>query len=378
MSKLNFTQTITIDQAATVIPILSQTVEGEDSHITPIIVSEPGVGKTSILRLIAEKNGDKWRKPNDVYASDKYEYIYVDCPSKDYMDIAATIPNPETKALEQYVGSLFNVGSGKPKVIMLDEAFKIPKLMGVLFTRLMLERMVGDVSLPMGSIVFGTSNNGSDGVGDHVQSHQGNRICLVRMEKPDARRWNIWAGENGVSVTLRSFVAMNPRCLASYMDGGQENNEFIFNPTKAGQAVSFVSPRSLYKANRIVVNREVMGTQVAEVLLAGTIGLAAAKALSVFMEMESQVIKTKDVVANPEGVPMPSDMAALCMMMFNAVDDLQTQDELSQYMKFIKRMNHSELQSVFFTMLMGNKRTTKLAANNDDVKAWTKDNYKYL
>lgn len=378
MAKLNFTQTITIDQAATFIPTLSQTVDTDDSHITPIIVSEPGVGKTSILKLIAEKHGDKWRKPKDVFASDKYEYIYVDCPSKDYMDIAATIPNHETKALEQYVGSLFNMGSGKPKVIMLDEAFKVPKTMGVLFTRLMLERMVGDVTLPIGSMVFGTSNNGSDGVGDFVQAHQGNRICLVRMEKPDARRWNIWAGENGVSTTLRSFVAMNPRCLASYMDGGQENNEFIFNPTKAGQAVSFVSPRSLYKANRIVLNREVFGTQVAEVLLAGTIGLAAAKALSVFMEMESQVIKTKDVIANPEGVPMPDDMAALCMMMFNAVDDLQTQDELSQYMKFIKRMNHSELQSVFFTMLMGNKRTTKLAASNDDVKAWTKDNYKYL
>ena len=378
MSKINFAQTITIDQAATVVPILSQTVEGEDSHITPIIVSEPGVGKTSVLKLIAEKNGDKWRKPKDVFASDKYDYIYVDCPAKDHMDIAATIPNHATKALEQYVGSLFNMGSNKPKIIMLDEAFKVPKSMGVLFTRLMLERMVGDVALPMGSMVFGTSNNGSDGVGDFVQAHQGNRICLVRMEKPDARRWNIWAGENGVSVTLRSFVAMNPRCLNSYMDGGQENNEFIFNPTKAGQGVSFVSPRSLYKANRIVTNREVLGSQVADVLLAGTIGLAAAKALSVFMEMESQVIKTKDVIANPEGVPMPNDMAALCMMMFNAVDDLQTQDELSQYMKFIKRMNQSELQSVFFTMLMGNKRTTKLAANNDDVKAWTKDNYKYL
>jgi hypothetical protein len=366
MSKLNFAQTITIEQAASMIPHLSMTVEGEDSHITPIIVSEPGVGKTSILKNMRDMFGKK------------YDYIYVDCPSKDYMDIAGTIPNHETKSLEQYIGELFKLDSDKPKIIMLDEVFKVPKLMGVLFTRLMLERCVGDKELPMGSIVFGTSNNGSDGVGDHMQAHQGNRVCLMRMEKPDARRWNIWAGENGVSVTLRSFVAMNPRCLNSYMDGGQENNEFIFNPTKPNQCVSFVSPRSLYKANRIVVNRHLFGSAAAEVALAGTIGLPAAKALSVFMDMESQVIKTKDVIDNPEGVPMPEDMAALCMMMFNAVDDIQTQDELSQYMKFVKRMSHSELQSVFFTMLMGNKRTTKLAANNDDVKAWTKDNYKYL
>ena len=78
------------------------------------------------------------------------------------------------------------------------------------------------------------------------------------------------------------------------------------------------------------------------------------------------------------GVTMPEDIAALCMMMFNAVDDITTQDELSAFMKFVKRMNQSEMQSIFFTMMMGNKRTTKLAANNDDIKAWTKDNYKYL
>ena len=110
----------------------------------------------------------------------------------------------------------------------------------------------------------------------------------------------------------------------------------------------------------------------------GTIGLAAAKALSVFLDVKSQVVPTAVVVADPTGVKVPEDIAALCMMMFNAVDDLQTQDELSAFMKFIKRMNQSEMQSIFFTMLMGNGRTVKLAHNNEDVKAWTKDNYKYL
>jgi hypothetical protein len=171
---------------------------------------------------------------------------------------------------------------------------------------------------------------------------------------------------------------MNPRILASYRDGGQENNEFIFNPTKPQQCISFASPRSLFKANRIIVNRDSIGSGVAEVALAGTIGLPAAKALSVFMDMEKQLIPVKNIVANPEGVTMPEDVAALCMIMFNATDEIQTQDELSAFMKFVKRMNQSELQSIFFTMMMSNKRTTKMAANNDDIKAWTKDNYKYL
>ena len=366
MSKINFADAVTIEQAASIIPVISATHEGEDSHVTPILLSEPGVGKTSTLKLIEKQLGDG------------YDYIYVDCPSKDYMDIAGTIPNHETKALEQYIGSLFKMDSGKPKVIMLDEVFKVPKLMGVLFTRLMLERSVGDRALPIGSIVYGTSNNGSDGVGDNMQAHQANRVCLLPMQKPDWRQWCKWAAENGVSSTLRAFVAMNPRILASYRDGGQDNNEFIFNPAKPAQCASFASPRSLFKSNRIVMNRDTIGSGAAEVALAGTIGLPAAKALSVFIDMEKQLIPVKDIVANPAGVPMPEDVAALCMIMFNATDEIQTQDELSSFMTFVKRMNQSELQSIFFTMLMGNKRTVKLASNNDDIKAWTKDNYKYL
>lgn len=378
MAKIQFTDTVNIEQLAAMIPVMSATTADADDHVTPVIVSEPGVGKTSILKLIAENNGDKWRRPSDNYATDKYDYIYVDCPSKDFMDIAGTIPNHADKSLEQYIGALFKLDSDKPKVIMLDEVFKVPKLMGTLFTRLKLERMVGDRSLPIGSVVFATSNNSSDGVGDAMQAHQGNRVCLMRMEKPDARRWIKWAGDNGISSTIRAFVAMNPRVLNSYMDGGQENNEFIFNPTKPTQTVSFISPRSLTKCNRIVKNRSVWGKAAADVALAGTIGLSGAKLLSVFIDMEAQVTPVREIIKDPTGVILPEDIAALCMTMINAVDEIQTQDDLSGFMQFIQRMKQDELQSLFFTMLLDNKRTTKLAAGNETVKQWAINNYKYL
>lgn len=366
MSKVNFSETVTIEEAANLIPVISTTIEGDDSHITPIFLSEPGVGKTSILKLLKQKMGDG------------YDYIYVDCPSKDYMDIAAVIPDHATKSLEQYVGALFKMESDKPKVIMLDELFKVPKLMGVIYTRLMLERMVGDRELPLGSMVFGTSNNGSDGVGDSVQAHVGNRVALIPMEKSGATKWNVWAGENGVSNVIRAFVALNPRIMASYKDGGQDDNPHIFHPSKPSQSVSFASPRSIFKLNRVVVNRDILGHKAADVTIAGIVGLSTQKALSVFIDMQNHLIPIKTIIANPEGVTMPEEVAALCMIMFNAIDEITTEDELTQFMKFSNRMKNSELQSIFFTMLMGNKKTVRLASNNDTVKAWTKDNYKML
>jgi hypothetical protein len=78
------------------------------------------------------------------------------------------------------------------------------------------------------------------------------------------------------------------------------------------------------------------------------------------------------------GVTVPEDIAALCMTMINAVDEIHTQDDLSKFMQFVQRMRQDELQSLFFTMLLDNKRTTKLAAGNETVKQWAMTNYKYL
>ena len=48
MAKVNFTNTVTIEQLVSMIPILSATTDDNDTHTTPIIVSEPGCGKKEI------------------------------------------------------------------------------------------------------------------------------------------------------------------------------------------------------------------------------------------------------------------------------------------------------------------------------------------
>jgi hypothetical protein len=110
MSKINFNSTVTINELRKTIPLIG-------SEITPIIVSEPGCGKTSILSMIEEDFGDK------------YDYIYVDCPVKDMSDVGMTIPNHATQSLEYYVSSLFKLDSPKPKVILLGEMVVKPLIL---------------------------------------------------------------------------------------------------------------------------------------------------------------------------------------------------------------------------------------------------------
>ena len=347
----------TINELETLIPTIGQ-------ELTPIIQSEAGCGKTSLLKTIEKKLGDK------------YDYIYVDCPVKDMSDIAMTIPNHETKTLESYVGSLFKLDNDKPKVILLDEFMKSPKLLQVIFTRLMLERTVGDTPLPEGSIVFGTSNNQADGLGDTMMAHAGNRVCIVEMQKPEVEDWLVWATENGVSPLIRAFVHTFPRCLASYRDEGQEDNPYIFNPKKP--VLSFVSPRSLEKASVIVSNRDKLGDNATMVALAGTIGQSASADMSAFLRLEKELPTFDDILKEPESTQVPESISAQLMLMFQAVDKVKQQSDLTAFMKFVNRMASNEIQAIFFTMMMKNSRTVKIARGNKEISEWAVDNFNIM
>jgi len=345
---------VTIDELRKLIPTIGES-------LTPIIQSEPGCGKTSLLSMIKEDLGDK------------YDYIYVDCPVKDMSDIAMTIPNHDTKTLENYVGSLFKLDSDKPKVILLDEFMKSPKLLQVLFTRLMLERMVGDTPLPEGSIVFGTSNNQSDGVGDTMLAHAGNRVCILQMEKPDVNTWLAWATNNGISALIRAFVHTFPRCLASYLDENQDDNPYIFNPKKP--QLSFVSPRSLAKSSVIVENRDAIGENATMAALSGTIGKSASADLSAFLRLEKELPTFDSIVESPETAQIPDNISAQLMIMFQAVDKIDTQATLTSFMKYLKRLASEEMQAVFYTMVCKHKTAVKVARSNPEIAQWCKLNH---
>ena len=340
MSKMNFTPTVSINELRKMIPLIG-------SELTIVIQSEPGCGKTSLLKMIEEDHGDK------------YDYIYVDCPVKDMSDIGMTIPNHTSKTLEYYVAELFKLDSDKPKMILLDELMKAPKLLQIIFTRLMLEKMAGDRSLPAGSA---------------MRAHAANRVCLVRMAKPTPDEWLTWATANGVSRIVRAFVSMFPRVMASYTEGDhQKDNPYIFKPSMS--TLSFCSPRSLAKCDAIVKHRDVLGENATMVALAGTIGASAAGDMAAFLSLEKSLMDVKDIIKKPKDVPMPTDISAQLMIMFQAVDTLATQDELTSFMEFVERIQSSEVQAVFFTMMMRSPKAVRLARNNAKIAEWAKNNH---
>lgn len=355
MAKIDNSLRVTLSDAADIIAVTGD-------EVTNVLIAEPGIGKTSILKTLEQRLGDG------------YDYIYVDCPIKDMMDIGANIPNHDTQQLEYYVASLFKLsgpGANRPKVVLLDEVFKAPKLMQIIYTRLILERMVGDRALPKGSYVFATSNNVTDGVGDSLAGHIGNRVAILNVKKPTADEWNSWAGRNGISRIIRTWVALTPKCMASYLDGGQDDNPYIFKPGKTtGQ---FVSPRSLAKANVPISRKDRLSEHQLMAQLCGILGESGARSMAAFIAVSDRLKDVRDIIKDPSNIEVPTDIAAQVMIAMQAVDILDTQEELSAFMVFSNRIKSAEVQAIFFTMLA--RERAKLARGNEQVRNWLRDNH---
>ena len=82
-----------------------------------------------------------------------------------------------------------------------------------------------------------------------------------------------------------------------------------------------------------------------------------------------------DIIKNPETIEVPTEISAQLMIMFQAVDTLKTQDDLTKFMTFVERIPSEEIQGVFFTMAMRTPSLLRLARNNAKISKWTENNH---
>lgn len=228
-----------------------------------MLQGEPGIGKSSIIKIIQEKTG--------------YAACYIDVPNMDLGDIAMPIIDHETKTTKYYPNARFQFHLGKPVIAMLDEFSKgADPVKNMLHPVLeVVNPRLGDVPVPPGSIIFMTGNLSSDGVGDGLKAHTKMRITVVEISKPTAKEWLVWAMENGISPVVMAWVDRNPHALASYRDGDQQGNQYIFMPNTVQGAV--VTPRTLELASNIIKMRSSFDHAALQAALTGTVGAPAAR-----------------------------------------------------------------------------------------------------
>lgn len=349
MSVINFGHSVSLKEFA-------QGISAVGKKVTVIGQGEPGIGKSAMLKYIQSQNPE-------------YETAYIDCTLLDLGDFALpyTVDVNGMRVTKFAPNARFKMHGDKPVIIMLDEIGKAMKAVKNVLLTLMLEQRIGDDYLPDGSIVFGTTNLLSDGVGDMLEAHARNRVALVTVRKPDHDEWIEWAINNGIAPEIIAWVKQFPHALASYTDPSQKENPYIFNPTRAGMG-AVVTPRSLEKASDIAKQREVLGDGLTISLLTGTIGESAARDMQAFFTVVDKLPTWDAILATPTTAKMPTDAVARCILVFSAIARVE-KDSLSKWMQYVQRMD-KEWQALFATSVMKSPSKQAFCVMNKEFKDW--------
>ena len=323
MSEINFGKKVTLKQAATLIRTNPET--------RFMLRGEPGIGKSSLLESIASGLG--------------YEHAYIDVPNMDLGDIAMPVIDHETRTTRYYPNARFKVHEGKPTVIMLDEFTKgADPVKNMLHP--MLEKAnprLGDIPLDKNTVVFLTGNLSTDGVGDALKSHSMNRLVSITVSKPTSDEWIEWAIGKGIEPEVIAWVNRFPHALASYTDGGQGDNPYIFNPKKPMTA--FVSPRSLETASNIVRTRKENDADSVIAALTGAIGESAARDMQAYIEFSDQLPTWEATINSPKTTAIPTSPGACAIVVFGAIARV-TKETITPFMEYLDRFD-AEWQAVF-------------------------------
>lgn len=331
---------------------------------TYIVEGGMGSGKSSMIDMARAAYGDK------------YNYAVVDCTQWDVGDVQ--IPDVDKVAqVIRFLPNVLLVGDGtKPMFVLLDELGKASRPVQNALLPVILERRVGAIRMPEGSIVFAATNLGAEGVGDMFQPHARNRVSFVEMRYPTNDEWIEWAIERGVHPAMLAWAKENPQLFHSFREHDDpSSNHYIFHPKE--QRKSFCTPRSLYLASIELDEdrRSRIGSRSATIAaLAGNLGHKAALDLMAFVELADKMPSWELITKEPEKAPLcENSPAAMCLTMFSCVAKME-KDTFVNVMRYIQRLP-KEIQCMFATQGMKTKSKSGWLCMQKDFTDWVKDNH---
>jgi len=333
---------------------------------TFLLQGHMGTGKSSLLTTLAADPDLSNHVP-----------CYFDCTTKDLGDI--TLPNIKVNQDVPYVTYATNEELGahenKPIILMIDEFGKANPAVKNALLRLILERKIGSYTLHPDSIVFATTNLGSEGVGDLLPAHARNRITVVETKKPDAMEWVEWGIGNGVDHTILGWVKDNPQVMQDFRDvPNPDDNQYIFHP-KAVDRAAFCTPRSLHAASDILQNREGLDDNTLTAALMGTIGTRAAMDFMAFLKLADQLPSLESIKTDPDNATVPTSASATCMVVFRSLSTVE-RDWMDAWMTYMLRLG-TEFQSLFANGVRSskyNKAKQSMVMQNKQFTQWAMDN----
>lgn len=242
----------------------------------------PGVGKSQIIAQVARQRS--------------LELIDIRAVLLDPVDLRG-LPriSAEGAAVWCPPGFLPNSSNASEGVIFLDELNSAPPLVQAACYQLILDRRIGEYTLPDGWSIVAAGNREKDKAVTHrMPSALANRLVHIDFEV-SLDDWLVWAKGAGISAEIIAFLRFRPKLLHD------------FDPLSSARA--FASPRSWEFVSRIMEAKP--DPAVEYDLYKGAKGEGAAAELMGFLGVWRELPTVESILLAPHAAHIPHEPAAM-------------------------------------------------------------------
>ena len=183
-------------------------------------------------------------------------------------------------------------GSG---ILFLDELNAAPAMVQASCYQLVLDRRLGEYTLPEGWAIIAAGNRDSDrGATTRMPTPLRNRFVHLEFEV-DLHEWSEWAIQAGIRPEVIAFLRFRPELLSAF----------------DRDANAFPSPRSWEFVSRILDSLDSQSNPAIEhEVIVGAVGTGAATEFSAFLRMFRELPNIDAILLNPRTEPVPENAAA--------------------------------------------------------------------
>jgi len=263
----------------------------------------PGVGKSQVVAQVAKEIGHKLTDIRTVLL--------------DPVDLRG-LPTVEN-GVAKWCPPDFLPKKGK-WIVLLDELNAAPPLVQAACYQLVLDRKIGEYTLPKDCVVIAAGNRETDrAVTSRMPSPLANRFLHLNFEA-DLEDWVEWALDKEIMTEIIAFLRFRPELLIN------------FDPTRNEKA--FPTPRSWeFTSNILSAN----GSDIEYDLVAGIVGEGAATELMGFLKIIRNLPDIDMILMSPAKAAVPDNPAVLYAIC-GALAKKATEQNMSRVVKYGNRL----------------------------------------
>ncbi len=259
----------------------------------------PGVGKSDLVRQIAKLLG--------------LPLIDLRAVLLDPVDLRGLPANVDGKTVWLTPDFLPTVERDGPEgIIFFDEINAAPPMVQAALFQLILDRRLGEYTLPPGWRILAAGNRQTDrAAAQRMPTALANRFAHIDIE-PDVTDWGQWAAGAGVAPVVVAFVRFRPKLLHDM----PERDARAFPTPRAWEKVSdtlkAMSPAGAGKVDPLRV-----------AAVGGLVGDDVAHEFEAFAQAYGRLPALASILKDPQGAPTftePGDLFAIATGLSRVVD----------------------------------------------------------